>query len=138
MAAPFTRDHCPVCAAETKQRFLAPTGPSPGAEVELTTICEVCQTVLIYYEHGLVGQRRATALERSACPPPPSSEEMAAMREELRQGQADYQAWLKAGCPGLTAEISERLEALGVRLPPLKPSGDGSDPGDLRNRAGSR
>jgi hypothetical protein len=138
MAAPFTRDHCPVCAAETKQRFLAPTGPSPGAEVELTTICEVCQTVLIYYEDGLVGQRRATALERSACPPPPSSEEMAAMREELRQGQADYQAWLKAGCPGLTAEISERLGALGVRLPPRKPSGDGSDPGDLGNRADSR
>jgi hypothetical protein len=138
MAAPFTRDHCPVCAAETKQRFLAPTGPSPGAEVELTTICEVCQTVLIYYEDGLVGQRPAIALERSACPPRPSSEEMAAMREEMRQGQANYQAWLKAGCPGLTAEISERLARLGVRLPPPKLSGDGSDPGNLPNPAGGR
>jgi hypothetical protein len=48
MAAPFTRDHCPVCSARTKHRFLAPTGPSPDAGDALGGICAVCKTVLIY------------------------------------------------------------------------------------------
>jgi hypothetical protein len=156
MAAPFTRDYCPVCAAQTRHRFLAQADASPDTGDELWAICEVCKTVLIYGEDGLIGQRPATEAERAACPPPPSAEAMAAMREdlaamreELRQGWAAYEEWVRAGCPGLTSEMVSAMPLLaaalakrGVCLPrpdgsaPERPAGPGVAP-DPRPHPGS-
>jgi hypothetical protein len=135
MAAPFTRDHCPVCSAQTRQRFLAQEGASQDAGDELWAICEVCKTVLIYGEDGLIGQRAPTEAERAACPPPPSAEEMAAMHEELRQGWAAFEEWVQSGCPGLTGEMVSAMPLLaaelakrGVRLPNSNGAGLGPRP----------
>jgi hypothetical protein len=72
-------------------------------------ICETCETVLIYGEKGLIGQRAATEEEREAIPKRPklSPEELAAWREDLRQGQAEVEAWIQSGCPGLSRVVSE-------------------------------
>jgi hypothetical protein len=122
--APFTRDHCPVCSTQTTQHFLAQAEASKETGEEPWSICEGCLTVLIYGEDGLIGQRPATEEERAVCLPQVSPESLAAMREELRRGWADYQEWERAGCPGLTAEMLRDMPALaaalarrGVRLP---------------------
>jgi hypothetical protein len=116
MAAPFTRDHCPVCSAQTRHHFLAPTGPSPDAGDELGAICAVCKTVLIYGEDGLIGRRPGTAAERAPCPDPPPAEEMAWVREELRREWAAFEEWAEAGCPGLWT-LSVANEAVGHPVP---------------------
>jgi hypothetical protein len=109
--APFMRRHCPRCLADTWQHFLLREDAPPDAEDELWAICESCETVLIYRADGSVGQRTATAEERSAIPPRPdlSSEPWVTLRKELRQGRADLRAWLEAGCPGLTPELEGAL-----------------------------
>lgn len=121
--APFTHEHCPVCAAETTQHFILVDALQPHG---LETICEGCQTVLIYGDDGLVGQRAATEEERAAMPRRPkwTAEQWAEYREDMRQGMADVQAWIGKGCPGLTREMLEAsphiaaaLTQLGARLP---------------------
>ncbi|HEY7328838.1 MAG TPA: hypothetical protein VH592_14440 [Gemmataceae bacterium] len=104
--APFFHEHCPVCSKVTWQHFLA---QPPDAESDLCTICEICETVLIYGENGLLGQRAATEEEREDIPKRPklSPEELAAWREDLRQGQEDVEAWIQSGCPGLSSVISQ-------------------------------
>jgi hypothetical protein len=122
--APFTRDHCPVCSTQTRQRFLAQSEASRETGEETSVICEGCQTVLIYGEDGLIGQRPASEEERAVCRPQVLPEPLAEMREELRRGWADYLEWERAGCPGLTAEMLRDMPLLaaalarrGVRLP---------------------
>jgi hypothetical protein len=104
--APFFHEHCPVCSKVTWQHFLS---QPPDAEGDLCTICEICETVLIYRENGLLGQRAATDEEREAIPKRPnlSPEELAAWREDLRRGQEDVEAWIQSGCPGLSSVISQ-------------------------------
>jgi hypothetical protein len=98
------RRHCPRCLAVTRQHFLLRDDTPQDAEKELWAICESCEAVLIHRADGSVGQRIATAEQRSAIPPKPdlSAEPWVTMREELRQGRADLRAWVRAGCPGLT------------------------------------
>jgi hypothetical protein len=114
--APFMHRYCPCCSAESWQHFLPHDGEPQDADSELQAICESCETVLIYRKDGAVGQRAATAEEREAIPPKPdlSKEPWAAMREELRQGMADVEAWIQAGCPGLTHEILNGLSPSAV------------------------
>jgi hypothetical protein len=128
MVAPFFHEHCPVCSIVTWQHFLS---QPPDADGNWCVICEICETVLIYGENGLVGQRAATEEEREAIPKRPklSPEELAAWREDLRQGQADVEAWIQSGCPGLSKVISqipsivEEVQAkMGVN-PPLDTEG---------------
>ncbi|MBV9864000.1 MAG: hypothetical protein JO316_01470 [Abitibacteriaceae bacterium] len=114
--APFTRGHCPVCLADTIQQFLLHDAAPQDADGELWAICESCRTVLMHRADGSVGQRAATAEELAAIPPKPdlSQEPWVTMREELRQGQADLNAWIHAGCPGLTREMLNRFSPSAV------------------------
>jgi hypothetical protein len=114
--APFTHDHCPVCSTQTAQHFLARAEASKETGEEFWAICEGCQTVLIYGEDGLIGQRPASEEERAVCRPQVSPEPLATMREELRKGLADYQEWERAGCPGLTAEMLRDMPLLAAAL----------------------
>jgi hypothetical protein len=116
--APFTRGYCPVCSAETWQHFLLHESATQNAAGRLSAICESCQTVLIFDEEGLVGQRAATEQDRAAIPARrrPPEKELAAMREELRQGQAVVESWIQAGCPGLTAEMVQAMPLLAAAL----------------------
>jgi hypothetical protein len=111
MAAPFTRDYCPHCEVETKQRLLGWASDAPEGEDQLLTICYVCKTVLTHGDAGVIASRPATEEERAAVPAPVvwSDEEKAWWRENLRQGQADLRAWFDSGCPGLTAEVEASL-----------------------------
>ena len=104
--APFFPEHCPVCSKMTLQHFL--TSPR-GTDGNWCVICETCETVLTYGKNGLINQRAATEEEREAIPKRPklSPEERAAWREDLRQGQAEVEAWIRSGCPGLSNVISE-------------------------------
>jgi hypothetical protein len=74
-------------------------------------ICEVCKTVLIYGDDGVIGSRPATEEERAAVPAPVvwSEEERAWWRENLRQARVDLGDWLQSGCPGLTKELEASL-----------------------------
>ena len=105
--APFFPEHCPVCSKETLQHFLL--SRPPDAQGHLWTICEICATVLMYGENGLIAQRAASEEERKAIPERPklSKEELASWREELRQGQAEVEAWIQSGCPGLSSVVGE-------------------------------
>jgi hypothetical protein len=100
--APFTFGPCPVCAGETKQRFLR-----PAAGEDFTAVCETCFTVIAYRSDGSVVNRPATDDERAAVPPRVvfSDEQRAEWQASLRQGRAGIRAWFDAGCPGLTPEL---------------------------------
>ncbi len=106
MVAPFFYEHCPVCSKMSWQHFLS---QPPNADGDLWVICETCETVLIYGEKGLIGQRAATEEERKAIPKRPklSPEELAAWQEDLREGQAEVEAWIRSGCSGLSRVVSE-------------------------------
>jgi hypothetical protein len=121
--APFTCDDCPVCSKKTVQHFLHV--PENGAG-NLEVICEICATVLIFNEEGLVGQRPPTEEERALIPEryQPSEEELAQWRADLRQGRLELAAWIRQGCPGLTRTIlrdatglAAALERLGATFP---------------------
>jgi hypothetical protein len=114
--APFTHRHCPCCSATTTQHFLLLDRESQDAGDKLQTICESCQTVLIYRADGSVGQRVATPEEREYVPPKPdlSKEPWPTMREELRRGRAELEAWIQAGCPSLTREMLSRFSPSAV------------------------
>jgi hypothetical protein len=105
--APFTHRDCPSCSLVTTQHFLPHDDRTPDTDDDLQAICESCLTVLIYRADGSVGKRAATAEEREFVPPRPdlSQEPWVTMREELRRGRAEIEAWVKAGCPGLTREM---------------------------------
>src|SRR4051794_113098 len=109
--APFTCGHCPVCAARTRQHLLVVPEDEAG---DLEVICEDCETVLIFGEAGLVGQRPATEEERAAIPEKHhlSKEELAMWREDMREGQLALEAWIQEGCPGLDSEmLRDRLNS---------------------------
>ena len=114
--APFTHQHCPCCSAKTMQHFLPQDPESHDAADELQAICELCETVLIYRADGSVGQRVATATDREHLPHRPdlSQEPWVTMREELRRGRAEVEAWVQAGCPGLTREMLSRFSPSAV------------------------
>jgi hypothetical protein len=105
---PFTHRHCPRCSAEdTTQHYLLRDGELLDARGEWQAVCESCETVLIYRTDGSVGQRVAAAEEREVLPPrfDLSAEPWVTIREEIRQGLADVEAWIQAGCPSLTGEM---------------------------------
>jgi hypothetical protein len=63
--APFMREHCPVCSAETWQHFLLPGEVRQDGDGDLLAICESCLTILMHGKDGLIGQRPSTAQERA-------------------------------------------------------------------------
>lgn len=113
--ARLARGHCPVCATKTRHHILAVADDGP---VDLEVICEDCETVLLYGDAGLVGQRPATEEERAAIPEQHhvSKEDLAMWREDLRQGQLAVDAWMQQGCPGLTSQMLRDLPALAAAL----------------------
>jgi hypothetical protein len=103
---PFAVEHCPRCAARTRQWFV---GAGPGGAV--TAVCQGCRAAVTRRADGAVECRDATAEERWAVPEPVvlSEERRAEWQESLRQSRADLRARLAAGCPGLTPEIERAL-----------------------------
>jgi hypothetical protein len=110
MAAPWCYGMCPGCHAKTKHRYLHFETVDGGEEV-LWVICVECFAVFAERDDGSLLRREATAEDRAAVPPPVvwSEEQRSWWQAALRQGQADLQAWLSAGCPGLTPELERAL-----------------------------
>jgi hypothetical protein len=116
LMAPFTHGHCPVCAADTTQHFLLHEHAQEDGE--LSAVCEVCHTVLTFGPSGPISQRPATAEEEANIPTRVrfSAEQVAEWREDLQQGQAAVEAWIQAGCPGLTSEMVSQMPLLAAAL----------------------